>query len=509
MASREYRIHPGIGVARLGNSTKDGEEGYFIGPEAPGVVPIPGGPYKDGDDMIRRQGARFRIYEYSYDDSGKLTGIREITADDAEINWIVHLVNKKAAAERFPPGGQGERNPGVNRADLTIDAGNQSITGVQQVTSLSGSFRGTGVALGNLRTDAAGRLIVLGGFGTSKSVPAGKPVGAPFPADFANNPGWHDDVSDGSVTATIELPGEAPVQAESAWVVVASPSYAPAINNVTTWYDQALNVAVQLDPNLIATSEVSFTRDIYPILRRTVTLQWVSRDALRKHGDGEAQYFLDTARLAKLASSEPAERPARQFVFDALRNPDDPGGGGSMPKLNRGLDPANPTGGRIRTTLTQHQYDLMERWSEGQFEADWQGEPPTPAFDDIPVPDQPAALDRAALDACIGGPFFPGIESGYIMALLATYEGPFRISNSKVPGDLTAGLAVPWQADYIACARLWWPAQRPNWVLRNGGRATFDEGIDTTLEMVEKWWQLGFILRDGNQYVEKERNPAL
>ena len=53
-----YAIHPGIGIARVGNSPDE----YFIGPEAPGEVPDPDGGYKDSAGRIKRQAARFRIY---------------------------------------------------------------------------------------------------------------------------------------------------------------------------------------------------------------------------------------------------------------------------------------------------------------------------------------------------------------------------------------------------------------------------------------------------------------
>ena len=67
-----YRIHPAIGVARVGDSPDE----YFIGPEAPGVPPsltnpsdssAQPGSYKDRQHRIKRQGARFRIYEYTTD----------------------------------------------------------------------------------------------------------------------------------------------------------------------------------------------------------------------------------------------------------------------------------------------------------------------------------------------------------------------------------------------------------------------------------------------------------
>src|SRR5580693_9772530 len=82
------RIHPGIGISRVGNGS-----GYFYAPE----VPYPSSPepdgYKDAHGYINRQAQRFRIY--GYDKDGKVLG--EITTDDAEITWTVHLANKKAA----------------------------------------------------------------------------------------------------------------------------------------------------------------------------------------------------------------------------------------------------------------------------------------------------------------------------------------------------------------------------------------------------------------------------
>jgi len=67
------RIHPGIGIARVGNSTSP--DGYFIGPEAPcdpRDVVIPPGGYKDARGYVKRQAARFRIY--AYDKNGRNLG---------------------------------------------------------------------------------------------------------------------------------------------------------------------------------------------------------------------------------------------------------------------------------------------------------------------------------------------------------------------------------------------------------------------------------------------------
>src|SRR5687767_11821656 len=75
-----YRIHPGIGIARLGDSPTE----FCISPEEPAALPIacteggnplpgPGGAekrvdkLKDSKGRIKRQAARFRVYVYDDD----------------------------------------------------------------------------------------------------------------------------------------------------------------------------------------------------------------------------------------------------------------------------------------------------------------------------------------------------------------------------------------------------------------------------------------------------------
>ena len=59
----------------------------------------------------------------------------------------------------------------------------------------------------------------LGGRGVSP------PRTGPRPT-FANNDEWHDDVSDGPVTAEVSIEGE-PIPVDPGWVIVAPPNYAP------------------------------------------------------------------------------------------------------------------------------------------------------------------------------------------------------------------------------------------------------------------------------------------
>ncbi len=55
-----YKIHPAIGIARLGNSPDE----FFIGPEKPRELPMPDGGFKDSQLRVKRQAARFRIFAH-------------------------------------------------------------------------------------------------------------------------------------------------------------------------------------------------------------------------------------------------------------------------------------------------------------------------------------------------------------------------------------------------------------------------------------------------------------
>ena len=177
-ARTEYRIYPSIGIARVGNST----DRFFIGPEAPGVAPE--GPFRSADG-IKPQGARFRIYRLDIDCSENETVMAEIVPKASiKIKWTVRLTNRKAAGAKIldtlgrnPQ--PGLRNKGFNREKLVISA-EGSIEGSDSVGSpLTGSIefaKGTSkgqvvkdINLATLRTDAKGRLVVVGGPGKSES----------------------------------------------------------------------------------------------------------------------------------------------------------------------------------------------------------------------------------------------------------------------------------------------------------------------------------------------------
>src|SRR5262249_35588352 len=104
--------------------------------------------------------------------------------------------------------------------------------------------------LGQLRTDAEGNLIVLGGQGQASYQSATPP---PL-TTYANNDGWFDDASDGPVTATVMIKdtGSAravPVDANGgAWVLCTPPDFAPRIGAAVTGYDLLFDLAVRSIP---------------------------------------------------------------------------------------------------------------------------------------------------------------------------------------------------------------------------------------------------------------------
>jgi hypothetical protein len=108
-------------------------------------------------------------------------------------------------------------------------------------------------------------------------------------------------------------------------------------------------------------------------------------------------------------------------------------------------------------------------------------------------------LTRAALQGTVGQGFFPGIEGGILVTDPTIYLTPFdyRIDHDQLaPGDLTAHMAVPWQADFYDCRGNWWPSQRPDMVrIANSSSTTLQwaRGVTSHLEMVHNFSKLGFL----------------
>lgn len=470
MAIESVSIHPAIGIARVGDSPDE----FFIGPERPGAKPDPEDGFKDGECRVKRQAARFRIFA-SHDDGS----VEELTDDDADIEWTVHLANKKAVS----------RNSTLSDADYTIDPGAESVDGPNERAAFDGgdvTFQGDSgpvtetVPLGEIRTDTQGRLLVLGGAGD-----AGSPTGRDTHNTFHNQE-WYDDTSDGPVEAEVTISGETHT-AEGAWVVVCPPKFAPALDNVITLYDRLFHLMAN-EGYVSPPSTPSYTEDVHPIIDRAKQAEWVTPTGLSTH-DGSLGTGGGTW-------SEPIyEASARQRVFEKLKDPSS--GGGNMPPLADGTDHAHLTG-------TQHQ--VMEKWKDGNFTEDWTGAPEVP--DEV----TPEGMDEAALENGVGAAMYPGIEVGgfsgtRVILDPANYTGAFRLDHAALgPGELTRYMALPWQTDFLACDtafdEFWWPVARPIDVFLQGdsSRSTWDRNVPTKDSMVNNWSDLGFVVEQGDRY---------
>ena len=547
------RVHPALGVARVGNS----RDAFYLGPELPGTIPM--GPFKDAEGAVARQAARFRIY--AYDSDGKALG--ELTADQAEIIWDVRLGNGKASAygadEPFdvPEASPGpRRNPLVkDRSALNVQSRAVSISGIAAKPQAldGGRFLGTPVSLGEVFTDSSGRLLVLPGTGQAIQGP-----GAPPLSGFADNDGWIDTTADGPVRASVRFLGRT-LQANPAWVLCCGPNYAPGIaSGITTLFDAVESALFVAGRRSCPSTE--FHRDVLPIFLRISQHQWVNAGYLATYGFLSGQDWSDPSFIRKLADASSSNSEFRLGIFSRFRNP-------SFSKVEPDLEPQlygdkvlmppNHVEPRQWTALTSLQYLHLKRWADGDFEV----VPPAKVdrLESLPAVQQPPALDRAHLDSCLGGAFHPGVEFPWLARIEWLWTDDFRLRAHQLepdltdygpemtsrialsrtgplsrlgPGDLIKWMGVPWQADAASCrygyqraislvSPGFWPARIPNSVLTEADyrivvdtERSLDErreaflrrrswerfiarptSLPTLSLMVDEWFKLG-IIRD-------------
>lgn len=290
-----YKIHPAIGIARVGNAPED----FYLAPEKLEDLPIGCSPngtplkdeqgnyqrvstFKDAMQRVKKQAARFAVWVYDEQNpkgrpirpGDKVMGVGSF-GTLVDIEWTVWLANKKASWYQFQQlkgehGYQSDhplRNADItNEADRTklliIDPGPQSINCTKQREAEFAKGKNPNYAqtfppplspnsidtLGKIMTNDHQELIVLGGEGNAGSYKQG-------PADpkietYANSDGWFDDTSDGPVTAKLIYRDErdnmyryAAIE-DPSWVVVGYPRYVPQIADMITLEDllEDLNV---------------------------------------------------------------------------------------------------------------------------------------------------------------------------------------------------------------------------------------------------------------------------
>lgn len=350
----QVRIHPAIGIARVGNSP----HGTFVGPECPGIPPHPDdGRFKDAQSQVKRQAARFRCF--GYNEAGDQWV--ELKHDDrVSITWNVELANKKACSQhatdddswRNRPRDKEHQKPTAEECrKLTINSGSMQVSGPNKKASGAGEITLEGetvpVFLGEVKTEADGNLLVLGGRGSAGS-PKNREAGDPF-----DNNGWWDDTSDGPVTATVKIDGVAVEEVLGAWVVVAPPKFAPQLDTVTTLWDRLQDHFAALTNESVGTP--SYTRDIQPVLQRARMMGAVHEGADGNHSRWpEPLYGFYARRKIDSWLRKASDRPEDQY-------------GKKMPVMN-GEDGC----------LTPRQLAVLQKWRDNEFTRDWKKTPTPP-----------------------------------------------------------------------------------------------------------------------------------
>lgn len=570
----EMRVYPPIGIARVGNAMD--VDDYVIGPEVVGGSPsLPDGlparyleHFRTPEGAIKRHAARFRTYAHMRDGS-----VQEVTSASARIEWQVAVANLKAGWYEFDQAM--DLSPELNknalrrnrnlagtmgRQRLDIVPTPQSIEGTNSgpVALDDGVFWTKPVYLGELRTDAEGRLLFLGGRGVSRPFRKGL-----NPLTFANNTGWHDDVCDGPVRATITFPGHPPMEAEPGYVVVTPPNYAPGLFGVVTM-DDAVREVFQNQRWIPIPAASSFTSDIWPIFDRLTGLQWVNHGFFIVHGFGSPLDARAPAVIAQLNDNTQTNAAWRKKVVMLFRDPE------KRDALEPSLIPQifgdeidYPNNALAQFVVTKTQYAHLLRWAAGSFSPDWPGAiPDLDDFATLEPKQQIEQLERAALHTCLGGPFHPGIELTWVMRIPKLWKSAYRLKvlsgdqparqnygdtltptvctgsggpyDGVARGALTRFLGVPWQTDGTSCNSAadyspstflsmptFWGARAPDQVLATGNyarAAAVVDGMpfqahkhllhrvdwlrdirgfdyyDRLAKMVEEWAELGMVL---------------
>jgi L-lysine 6-oxidase len=558
-----FKVHPAIGFARVGNSP----DSWYLEPTRVGGLPtefVADGPeplvtqFKDAG-QLRRQAARFRVYRHTEGaapvEVSLGNGLRSIT-------WTVHVANKKAAWYNFQElqgnvmlgadntyakQGVPFRNAtvvGDARQALIIDPGPATVSAPGDWVELDGSaahdyphvsFPPSDLApypvttLGRIRMTDAGQLLVLGGLGN-----AGGPPGSTI-SSFAGADGWYDDVSDGSVTATI-VTDDGQTLTLGAWVVTGAPKLAPELVNISSLADTFLDVGVRFmglspalydngfNPDYVACLE----RDVLPVFRAMKEYRWAA--------NVDAMVSLATPPF-DLSDLSEGNRSNREALFSLLR---DPGAGKSAPErapahqqlfAENGfpLMPLNSGDNSISNALiekfmalTPTQYFLLGQWAAGKCTS--RRTDPDAGRDMGWV----NPVDHACSGNVVGEPMAPGIEVTWSLRnpAVLTPGDPYRILPKSAaygeyglspsrdetlegdgcqPGDLTKRMAIPWQADFFDCATqpvnfstptsnktisnlnriplaptffaYWWPAQSP-YNVYDGAMNGADQALD-------------------------------
>ncbi|WP_437813841.1 CTQ-dependent lysine 6-oxidase LodA [Sorangium sp. So ce1078] len=489
MIKKTYQIHPRVGVARVGNSPKE----FYLGPETTGGLPIEcdrwGNAvtgdgevrhvkrYKDAAGAIKRQAARFKIYEHDGSGTAREVSLR---GDIVSVQWTVHIANKKSVWYNFSElqgdlmfgpensyknqhvplrNATPEYTTDAQRQKLITDPGPRAVCRPRERVAFSrynipadykhGQFPPTGLSpmnidsLGEIMMDDDGRLIVLGAFGNN-----GGPPGTSI-TSFAGAEGFYDDIADGYVLATITHKDGTTEDLEPAYVLIGSPKYAPELVNIITLEDTIYDVAVRyqgFDPRLYTGAPATaasaaaydplagynpdyrpnYRRDIEPIITRPQGYRWVAQVptmmefAFPRFDTTDASEKTRAARMRYFSYFRvPVTAENYRYINEIEKGPNQLLADDGVPLMPLQSGDNSVTNKMIYKflTLTPTQYFFLSQWAKGIFDT---GEPAPDDHGGV------TALDRQVLSNCVGGPFSPGIETTWVVRNPALYASPFQ-----------------------------------------------------------------------------------
>ncbi|NUN13782.1 MAG: hypothetical protein HUU55_09105 [Myxococcales bacterium] len=498
----EFRIHPAIGIARVGNSDES-----YLSPEVPGQVDYRthGEPFgengpRDHQSRVKRRAVRFRVFAIVENYFGQKCAV-PMTSEFAEVTWRFRFANKKCVSTGFSTVGTKDpiRNPNIDsyRSGLVIDSGLVKLLGKNKPpVELKGTFvyreNDTpvpqfvqSVTLGHAQTDSDGYLIASGGFGIAGYVPTSEMYPPKLGIDSDR---WYDDTCDGPVGATVSVKpafweqifglkaGQATVyEALSAWFVSAPPRFAPPVQDSVTLYDLMYDRLSQpfkakfggvkwvteghptvgpsgdvIYPDHVAVPhDVSFENHVAPILRRAVDVMWVSAST---QVAPVSNVHCDVHFGLRAILKQPKDKSMKGYITGSLLPRLKPliktDAGSSYPVDAIDVDGAVAAKGLEQPyymprqegcTLTRVQRALLKTLAED-----------IPPYVDNNLPDivlwpgsqgpTPEQLDRAALEDCIGANFWPGIEVGKLLIyLLKNKNNWLDVFRLKLPENGDSG----------------------------------------------------------------------
>ncbi len=421
-------IHPAIGVARVGNSPAE----YFIGPEVTDPAPEKPGFYRDAAGALEAPGRAVPHLRVQRRRRGRRRANRRTRPT---IRWTVHVANRKAAWYQWHDGAwTSPRRPAArSRGEMP----RSPATSARGWSSMAGRSRSAGRTRRGLRTSSAesswaststsarsGRTKRGGYCSWAAAVcprrrPGARSTTRPIRTAFINADGWYDDMSDGPVTAEVTIEGR-PIPVESAWVRDGPAELRPerpraSARSTTCSYDLYIQAGWLQRP---ARGIVPRRRVPDPAAAQRTP---VGEPAASPRSSATAGRTTSRTRTTWRNSPVCPEQARcdlyaelRRQVFNSFRNPDGTDNnqlpwpwiyGDAMD-----VPPANTP--RQNASVSPTQYLALMAWAAGKFVPDRgpAGSAAATASRRCALQDQPAMLDRAALDVLPGRRVPPGVR---------------------------------------------------------------------------------------------------